>query len=131
MNDGDVVSSTSGSRFIWSESGQSEANLNPSLDDLVLLRRMLGFRSPVVPDEETAVHLAMKAMIPVFGKDAVSRNMPFRASFLGDGPLPAERVWQVEGTRHCDQASRRCRGRVLGATLDKWTGDLIRVTSGD
>ncbi|MEO5880989.1 MAG: hypothetical protein ABIQ06_01100 [Caldimonas sp.] len=131
MNDGDVVSSTSGSRFIWSESEQSEANLNPSLDDLVVLRRVLGLRLPVVPDEETAVHLAMKAMIPVFGKDAVGKNMPYRASFRGEASRPAERGWHVQGTRRCDRASTPCKGRVLRAVIDRWSGDLVRISSGD
>jgi len=131
MNDGDVVSSTSGSSFIWREAEQSEAHLNPVWDDLVVLRRMLGFRWPAVPDEETAVHLAMKAMIPVFGKQAVSKNMPYKARFQGDEPAIEERVWQVEGTRHCSEPSKRCRGRVLRATINKWTGDLIRVSSSD
>ena len=130
MNDGDVVSSTSGSNFIWREAEQSEANLNPVLDDIILLRRMLRSRSSVVPDEETAVHLAMKAMIPVFGKEVVSKNMPYKARFQGDKPTYEERVWHVEGTRPCDDRSKRCRGGVLRATIDKWSGDLIRVTSG-
>jgi len=131
MNDGDAVSSTSGSNFIWREAEQSEAHLNPVWDDLVVLRRMLGFRWPVVPDEETAVHLAIKAMIPVFGKEAVSKNMPYKARFQGDKPAIEERVWQVEGARHCDEPSKRCCGRVLRATISKWTGDLIRVSSRD
>jgi len=131
MNDGDVVSSTSGSNFIWREAEQSEAHLNPVWDDLVILRRMLGFRYPAVPDEETAVHLAMKAMIPVFGKEAVSKNKPYRARFQGDKPTAEDWVWRVEGTLRCDDSSKRCRGRVLHATINKWTGDLIRVSSSD
>jgi|GEM_PF-5985428 len=132
MNEGDVVSSTSGSTFIWREAEQSgTAHLNPVWDDLVFLRRMLGFRWPAVPDEETAVHLAMKAMIPVFGKEAVSKNKPYRARFQGDKPTYEERIWHVEGTRHCDEPSKRCRGQVLRATINRSTGDLIRVSSGD
>lgn len=131
MNDGDVVSSASGSSFIWREAEQSEAHLNPVLDNIVILRRMLGFRWSAVPDEETAVHLAMKAMIPVFGKEAVSKNKPYSARFQGDKPTIEERVWHVEGTLHCDDSSKRCRGRVLRASINKWTGDLIRVSAGD
>lgn len=131
MNDGDVVSSTSGSNFIWREAEQTEAHLNPVWDDLVVLRRMLGLRWLAVPDEETAVHLAMKAMIPVFGKEVVSKNKPYRARFESAKPAIEERVWRVEGTRHCDEPSKRCRGRVLRATINKLTGDLIRVSSRD
>jgi len=129
MNDGDVVSSTSGSRFIWRETEQSEANLNPSFDDLVLLRRMLGFQWPAVPDEETAIHLAMKAMIPVFGKQAVTRNMPYKATFDEGKPTSEDRVWQVRGTRRCDGSSKRCRDVVLRASVNKWSGDVVRVHS--
>jgi hypothetical protein len=92
---------------------------------------MLGFRYPAVPDEETAVHLAMKSMIPVFGKEAVSKNKPYRARFQGDEPTAEDRVWRVEGTLRCDDSSKRCRGRILRATINKWTGDLIRVSAGD
>ena len=127
MNDGDVVSSTSGSRFIWRETEQSEANLNPSFDDLILLRRMLGFKWPAVPDEETAIHLAMKAMIPVFGKKAVSRSMPYRAIFDEGKSTSEDRVWQVRGTRRCDNSSKPCRNVVLRASINKWSGDVFRV----
>ena len=41
MNGGDVVNLTSHSRLIWLEAEQKEANLNPVMDDLVTLRRML------------------------------------------------------------------------------------------
>ncbi len=129
MNDGDVVSSTSGSRFVWRETEQSEAHLNPTFDDLVILRRMLGFRWPAVPDEDTAIHLAMKAMIPVFGKTAVSRGMPYKAVFDGTKPAFEDRVWQVRGTRRCDDSSRPCRDVVLRATINRWSGDLVRVYS--
>ena len=41
MNDGDVVNVTSHSRLIWREAEQKEAHLNPTMDDLVTLRRMI------------------------------------------------------------------------------------------
>ena len=129
MNDGDIVSSTSGSRFIWRETEQSAPNLNPSFDDLVVLRRMLGFRWPAVPDEDTAIHLAMKSMIPVFGKEVVSRNMPYKATFDGGKPASEERLWQIQGTRRCPDPSKPCRESVLGASINKWSGDPVRVYS--
>lgn len=133
MNRSDVVSTISGSRFIWRESDQSVAALNPVLDDIILLRRMLSQQSAaVVPDEETAVHLAMKAMIPVFGKEAVAKNKPYKAVFLGDKPTYEERVWHVKGTRFCEDKSKNCVGwEVLGAEIDKWSGEVTRVFSGD
>ena len=118
MNDGDVVSQTSGSMYIWPEAEQAEAHLNPMMDDVVLLRRMLfgdDAPKPVVPDAETAVHLAMKAMIPLFGREAVTRNKPFKAVFMEDKPNYEDRVWRVEGAG------------TLSADINKWTGDVVRL----
>ncbi len=135
MNDGDVVSQPSGSMFIWPEAEQVEAYLNPMMDELVLLRRMLsgeGVPIGIVPDADTAIHLAMKAMIPVFGSEAVKKNKPFKAVFMENNPKHEERVWRVEGSFHCPQESTgHCMGGVLRADINKWTGDVARVLSGD
>ena len=132
MNDGEKVSHTSGSWLIWKESNQGDAHLNPVLDELILLRQML---SPpvlaVVPDEETAIHLAVKAMIPVFGKEAVAKNKPFKAVFVGEKPTYEERVWHVDGTLPCKDQAISCRGGVLRAKINRVSGGIVRVSSGD
>ena len=103
MNDGDVVNLTSHSRLVWLEAEQKEANLNPVMDDLVTLRRMLFPKSQkgIVPDGDTALHQALKALIPVFGQAKVSQQMPFKATYLANKPNSEDRVWRVEGTRNC------------------------------
>ena len=135
MNDGDVVSQTSGSMFIWQEAEQAEAYLNPVMDDVVLLRRMLsgeGVPSAIAPDVETAIHLAMKAMIPMFGREAVTKNKPFKTVFMEDRPNYEEMVWRVEGSYHCPQESAgHCAGGTLSVDINKWTGDVVRVVSSD
>ena len=57
MNDGDVINVTSHSWFIWREAEQTDAHLNPVMDDLVVLRRMLFPKNQggIVPDEDTAL----------------------------------------------------------------------------
>ncbi len=129
MNDGDRVSQGSGSMYIWRESEQAEAHLNPMIDELLVLRRMLVLGKAhivPVPDEETAVHLAMKALIPVYGMAAVSQSKPFVAKFHKRG---ASSRWRVEGKNACNAKSEKaCRGTLV-VEVDKWTGDVVRVSS--
>jgi hypothetical protein len=129
MNDGDVVSQTSGSMFIWQEAEQSEALLNPMIDTVVLLRRMLsgeGVPGAIVPDAETALHLALKALIPVFGREAVTKNMPFKMALIKG--KPAESVWRVKGSYSCPKESAgHCAGVLLSADINEWSGDVVRA----
>ena len=112
MNEGDVVNATSHSRLVWREAEQKEANLNPVMDDLVTLRRMLLPRNQdgIVPDEDTALHQALKVLIPVLGRAEVSRQMPFKVTYLANGPNPDDRIWRVEGTPDCrNRKAKACR----------------------
>lgn len=133
MNEGDVVNATSRSRLIWREAEQKEANLNPVMDDLVTLRRMLSPRNQegIVPDEDTALHQALKVLIPVLGRAEVSRQMPFKATYLAHGPRSEDRVWRVEGTPDCRSGKAKpCRDGSHGADVNRWSGDVVRVFSG-
>ena len=128
MNDGDVVNTTSHSRLIWLEAAQKEANLNPVMDDLLTLRRMLFPKNPkgVVPDESAALHQALKVLMPVFGREKVTRQMPFKITYLADRPNSDDRVWRVEGSPHCPHRKKEpCRG--VGADVNRWSGDVVRV----
>jgi len=128
MNDGDVVNTTSHSRLIWLEAAQKEANLNPMMDDLLTLRRMLFPKNPkgVVPDESAALHQALKVLIPVFGREKVSRQMPFKATYLADMPNSDDRLWRIEGTARCPHKEKEsCRG--VGADVNRWSGHVVRV----
>ena len=120
MNDGDVVNVTSHSRLIWQEAEQKEANLNPVMNDLVTLRRMLFPKSQdgVVPDEDTALHQALKVLIPVFGRAKVSKQMPFKVTYFANKPNSDDRVWRVEGSNGS-----------FGADVNRWSGDVVRVFS--
>ena len=64
-----------------------------------------------VPDSETAIRIAEKALIPVYGKKKIESERPFNATLKGD-------VWTVAGTCEGDcgfalvRISRKS-GRVL------------------
>ena len=134
MNDGDVVLTTSGSRLVWDEMTQPKAFLNPVMDQVIALRRMLSAAaaSPIVPDAATAHHQALKVLLAVFGQATVDKNMPFQIKFLDDKESADERVWFVEGTFRCEHRPKgHCVGGVLSAKVNKWTGDVVSVSSGD
>jgi hypothetical protein len=130
MNEGDVVNQTSGSRLVWREAEQKEAHLNPVMDDLVTLRRLLLPTNPagVVPDEDAALHQALKILLPVLGRAEVARQMPFQATYLADAPDPDGRVWRVEAAPEC--RSRKpdpCREGGHVVEVNRWSGDVVRV----
>ena len=130
MNDGDVVNVTSHSRLIWLETEQKEAHLNPVMDDLVTLRRMLFPKNQkgIVPDGDAAVHQALKALIPLFGQTKVSQQMPFKATYLANKPNSDDRVWRVEGTRNCPNSKpEHCRAGIYVVDVNRWSGDVVRV----
>jgi hypothetical protein len=130
MNDGDVVSTTSGSRLVWREAEQKEAHLNPVIDDLMTLRRMLspGNREGIVPDEDTALHQALKVLIALHGRAEVARHMPFKATYLANSPDPDGRVWRIEGTPDCgNPKAKACSESSYGVEVNRWSGDVVRV----
>ena len=134
MNEGDVVSTTSHSRLIWLEAEQKEANLNPVMDDLVTLRQMLfpKHQKGIVPDEETALHQALKVLIPVFGRAEVSKQMPFKTTYLANAPSSDDRVWRIKGTPKCpNKKTEDCRNSSYGADVNRWSGNVVRVFTGD
>lgn len=45
----------------------------------------------LVPDEKTAVAIAIAVLIPIYGRRQIAQEMPFRAKLNGD-------VWRVEGS---------------------------------
>lgn len=48
----------------------------------------------VVPDSETAVKIAEAVLVPVYGKQTVESERPFKAKLKGE-------IWTVGGTLHC------------------------------
>lgn len=134
MNEGDIVDSTSGSAFIWQETLQPEPHLNPKMDDLILLRRFVNPHPPhgVVPDEATAIHIALKTLLPIVGKEVLQANWPLTVL-----KPPAERGsydgvdWRIRGTLRCKAGSPGCPKGPLSVDGNKWTGDVARVQLGD
>jgi len=124
MNDGDVINVTSHSRLIWPEAEQKQAHLNPVMDDLVTLRRMLFPKNQngIVPDADTALHQALKALISVFGQARVSEQMPLKVTYLSNELNSEQRVWRIEGSRGKNR---------YGADVNRWSGDVVRVFTRD
>jgi hypothetical protein len=134
MNEGDVVNVTSRSRLIWREAEQQEARLNPTMDDLVTLRRMLfpNNQAGIVPDEDTALHQGLKVLVAVFGLAEVTMRMPYKVTYLAEQPGVDERVWRIEGAHDCRNGKpEHCGPGRYGADVNRWTGDVVRVFSGD
>ena len=134
MNGGDVVNLTSHSRLIWLEAEQKEANLNPVMDDLVTLRRMLFPKNQngIVPDDATALHQALKVLIPVFGRANVSKQMPFKVTYFANKANSDDRVWRIEGTRNCPNSkAEHCRKGRYSVDVNRWSGDVVRVFTTD
>jgi hypothetical protein len=76
-----------------------------------------------VPDDTTAVKIAEKALIPVYGKKKVLSERPFTAQ-LKDG------VWMVRGTLHCpySQDSKvTCVGGVAIVRISQADGRILTM----
>ena len=134
MNEGQKASTSTGSFVIWREADMKEPVLNPMMDSIVLMRQMLFGEKAILeiaPDEDTALHLALKALLPIFGKDAVAKNWPFKVVFRGNPLKYEENVWHVEGRAHCPDSTKACYAGVLSVDIHKTTGDVVRISSGD
>ena len=71
-----------------------------------------------VPDEKTAVNVAVAILIPIYGKEAIDREKPFTATLTNE-------TWIVYGTL----AHSRF-GGVAKVTLAKKDCRIINVTHG-
>lgn len=71
-----------------------------------------------VPDEETAIAIAVAVWKPIYGKDKIQEKKPYRAA-LKDG------VWYVSGT-----IPQGWLGGVPEAEISKDSGQIIRVSHG-
>ncbi|MCB9975528.1 MAG: hypothetical protein H6856_07835 [Rhodospirillales bacterium] len=133
MNDGEKVSHTGGTTPIWQVEDQTKAETN--LYRVILLRQMLdpdnkGIPKGAVPDEETAIYLAYKAMTPVFGKETVSTHAPYTASLIKEkeeGSDYEEQVWHIAGTSKCDTQKDSCENMSPQVKIHKWSGKVLKV----
>lgn len=81
-----------------------------------------------VPDAVTAVTIAEKALISVYGKKQIDSERPFTAT-LSDG------VWHVEGTLYCKDKNgnvvrNACVGGVAMADIRQRDGRILRTGHG-
>ena len=79
-----------------------------------------------VTDGATAVKIAEKALIPVYGKKKVLSERPFTAE-LKDG------VWMVSGTLHCPyskDSNASCSGGVAMVQISQADGHILSMGHG-
>jgi len=77
-----------------------------------------------ISDSETAVRVAEKALIPVYGKKVIYSEKPFQAT-LQDG------VWTVFGTLRCadedGREAKNCVGGVARVRIRKRDGHILSM----
>jgi NTF2 fold immunity protein len=77
-----------------------------------------------VPDSTTAVKIAEAVLIPVYGKEKVESERPFKAK-LENG------VWTISGTLHCSDgkggAITLCKGGTAEVKVSKADGRILRM----
>ena len=71
-----------------------------------------------VPNAETAIQIAVAVWEPIYGKQQIAGEKPYKAT-LKDG------VWFVEGS-----LPKGWRGGVAEAEISKDTGTILRVSQG-
>ena len=77
-----------------------------------------------VPDSITAVKIAEAVLIPVYWKEQIESERPFKA-VLENG------VWTVDGTLHCPDGkggvTTMCVGETAEVKMSKTDGRILRV----
>jgi len=77
-----------------------------------------------VPDSMTAVKIAEAVLTPVYGKEKIESERPFKAK-LENG------VWTVNGTLHCSDGkggvTTSCVGGTAEVKLSKTDGRILRM----
>jgi hypothetical protein len=81
-----------------------------------------------VPNEETAVKIAEAVLIPVYGKDKIEAEKPFRATLK-------EGTWTVYGTLRCPDGKGgtttvNCRGGVAMVEVSKLDARVLSMSHG-
>jgi hypothetical protein len=72
-----------------------------------------------VPNQETAIAIAVAVWLPIYGKENIERQKPYVASLVNG-------VWVVEGTWSKDYTH----GGVAIAEISKSNGKVLRVSHG-
>ena len=72
-----------------------------------------------VPDEKTAIAIAVAVWIPIYGEESIQKEKPFKA-VLKDG------VWHVDGTL----SPEFTRGGTAEAEISKEDARILRISHG-
>jgi hypothetical protein len=75
--------------------------------------------SGYIPDEETAIKIALAVWTPIYGKEQLDKEKPYKAT-LKDG------IWYVSGS-----LPKGWRGGVAEAEIAKDNGKIIRISHGE
>lgn len=74
-----------------------------------------------VPTATVAVAVAEAVLIPVYGKQQIASERPFKAELSGG-------VWDVNGTLHCVPPDSPCPGGTAQVKISKKTGEILFMT---
>lgn len=73
-----------------------------------------------VPSEQTARTIAEAVLVPIYGKDNISRQKPFKTKITGD-------IWIIEGSTPADRGIAYLGGSFT-IHISKMTGEILLVT---
>ncbi len=74
-----------------------------------------------VPSATVAVAVAEAVLIPVYGKQQIASDRPFKAELSGG-------VWDVTGSLHCASPESPCPGGTAQVKISKRTGEILFMT---
>ena len=77
-----------------------------------------------VPDEVTAIAIAIAVWNPIYGKEIIKKEVPYHAT-LKDG------IWTVEGSLPKPPKGMLAAGGVAIAEISKDNGRILRVSHGE
>jgi hypothetical protein len=74
-----------------------------------------------VPTATVAVAVAEAVLIPMYGKQQIASERPFKAELSGG-------VWDVTGSLHCVPPTSPCPGGTAQVKISKRTGEILFMT---
>ena len=76
-----------------------------------------------VPDEKTAIAVAVAAWNPIYGEEQIRKEVPYRATLILG-------VWHVEGSLKSSVPGMIMLGGVAEAEIAKDDGRILRISHG-
>jgi hypothetical protein len=76
-----------------------------------------------VPDEETAIRIAVAVWTPIYGKQKIEEEKPYRATLING-------IWYVRGSLPRPPNGMVRAGGVAEAEINKDDGRIIRISHG-